>query len=535
MSIRTIACSSSNRNSASARASSVLPTPVGPRNMKLPSGRFGSCRPARARRMAFDTATIASSWPMTRLCSRSSMWISFWISPSISRLTGMCVHLLTTSAMSSSSTSSLSMRVTCLQLRQPRFLLADLLLELRDASVLQLGRLGVVARALRAFDVAADLLELFLQLAVPLDRRPSPAATAPRSRRCSSLRSASSFSSLPSRSCDALSFSLRSALALDLELHDAPLDFVELRRHRVDLHAQLRRRLVDQVDRLVRQEAVGDVAVRQHRRGDQRRVLELHLVMNLVALAQAAQDADRVLDRRLADEHRSGSAVRARRPSRCASGTRRASSRRSCAARRARASASACSTRPSTPSAAPAPTTVCSSSMKRMTCPSASAISLSTALSRSSNSPRYFAPATSAPMSSATIRLFFSPSGTSPRDDAPRQPFDDRRLADARLADEHRVVLRAARQHLDDAADLLVAADHRIELALARELGQVAAVALERLVGAFRVLGGDALRSAHAGERLEDPVARHALLLQQLRGGGAAAFRRQCRRTDARC
>ena len=30
MSMRTIACSSSNRNSASARASSVLPTPVGP-------------------------------------------------------------------------------------------------------------------------------------------------------------------------------------------------------------------------------------------------------------------------------------------------------------------------------------------------------------------------------------------------------------------------------------------------------------------------------------------------------------------------
>ena len=37
MSMRTIACSSSNRNSASARASSVLPTPVGPRKMKLPA------------------------------------------------------------------------------------------------------------------------------------------------------------------------------------------------------------------------------------------------------------------------------------------------------------------------------------------------------------------------------------------------------------------------------------------------------------------------------------------------------------------
>jgi hypothetical protein len=33
---------------ARALVSSVLPTPVGPRNMNEPIGRFGSCRPARA-------------------------------------------------------------------------------------------------------------------------------------------------------------------------------------------------------------------------------------------------------------------------------------------------------------------------------------------------------------------------------------------------------------------------------------------------------------------------------------------------------
>ena len=158
--------------------------------------------------------------------------------------------------------------------------------------------------------------------------------------------------------------------------------------------------------------------------------------------------------------------------------------------------------------------------MNRMTWPSASATSFRTAFSRSSNSPRYFAPATSAPMSSATIFLFFSPSGTSCRDDALRQPFDDRGLADARLADQDRIVLGAARQHLDHAADLLVAADDRIELALARQLGQVAAVPLERLVGALGILDGDALRaadrrSAPAGSRpcvtpalLQDPRGR---------------------------
>src|ERR1041385_6522734 len=47
MSMRTIAFSSSKRNSASALHSSVLPTPVGPRKRNEPIGRFGSPRPAR--------------------------------------------------------------------------------------------------------------------------------------------------------------------------------------------------------------------------------------------------------------------------------------------------------------------------------------------------------------------------------------------------------------------------------------------------------------------------------------------------------
>ena len=50
-------------------------------------------------------------------------------------------------------------------------------------------------------------------------------------------------------------------------------------------------------------------------------------------------------------------------------------------------------------------------------------------------------------------------------DDAQRETLDDRGLADARLADEDRIVLGAPRQHLDRAADFLVAADDRIELA----------------------------------------------------------------------
>jgi hypothetical protein len=49
---------------------------------------------------------------------------------------------------------------------------------------------------------------------------------------------------------------------------------------RVDLHADARRRLVDQVDRLVRQLPVGDVAMRQRRGGDDRRIGDLDAVVD---------------------------------------------------------------------------------------------------------------------------------------------------------------------------------------------------------------------------------------------------------------
>ena len=75
--------------------------------------------------------------------------------------------------------------------------------------------------------------------------------------------------------------------------------------------------------------------------------------------------------------------------------------------------------------------------------------------------------------------------------DAQRQPFGDRGLADAGIADQHRIVLGPPGEDLDGAADLLVAADHRIELAVARRLGEVAGELLERVVA---VLGRLACR-----------------------------------------
>src|SRR5580692_214347 len=49
--------------------------------------------------------------------------------------------------------------------------------------------------------------------------------------------------------------------------------------------------------------------------------------------------------------------------------------------------------------------------------------------------------------------------------DSPRETLDDRGLADAGLADQHRVVLGAAREDLDYASNFLVASDYRVDFA----------------------------------------------------------------------
>ena len=56
-------------------------------------------------------------------------------------------------------------------------------------------------------------------------------------------------------------------------------------------------------------------------------------------------------------------------------------------------------------------------------------------------------------------------------DDLARQALGDRRLADAGLADIERVVLGAAAQDLDGALDLVLAADQRIDPAIAAPSG----------------------------------------------------------------
>src|SRR4051794_32790102 len=104
--------------------------------------------------------------------------------------------------------------------------------------------------------------------------------------------------------------------------------------------------------------------------------------------------------------------------------------------------------------------------------------------------------------------------------DALREALDDGGLAHAGLAHEHRVVLRAAREDLHDPLDLRLAADDGVELALRGQLGEVAPELVEQLRGLLALalrrgagargagrLGPALTAAARPGEHADDLVA----------------------------
>ena len=97
-----------------------------------------------------------------------------------------------------------------------------------------------------------------------------------------------------------------------------------------------------------------------------------------------------------------------------------------------------------------------------------------------------------------------------------RQSFDDGGLANAGLADQHGVVLCPPGQYLNHPQDLSVAADDRVEFALARHLRQVAAVTLQRAVLGFRGRIGDPLAAADLFHRVLDALFGYALVAQHI-------------------
>ena len=103
-------------------------------------------------------------------------------------------------------------------------------------------------------------------------------------------------------------------------------------------------------------------------------------------------------------------------------------------------------------------------------------------------------------------------------DNALRQAFDDGGFADAGLADEHRVVLRTAAEHLDGAADLLGTADDRVELAFTRLLREVLTVLVQGVELRLALLIGDAGGTAQGAVRLLNGFPRDAEAVKHAAG-----------------
>jgi hypothetical protein len=281
--MRTIASSESNMNSASARASSVLPTPVGPLNRNAPIGRL----------VLADHALVQPLLHVDELRHLALHQLRHGDAGPLGHDLG---HVLVVDLLLQEGRVGLLLGELGLELR-------DLLLELRDLAVAELGRPREVGVALGALRLAVRLLEPLLDRADRLDCVLLALPVRLHLTRLLAQVGELPLDRLAARGAGVVLLLLQ-RLELDLELLDAALDLVDLGRHRVDLDTQPRGGLVDQVDRLVGEKAVGDVALRQRRGGDDRRVLDAHAVMHLVALLEPAQDRDRVLDARLLDEDR---------------------------------------------------------------------------------------------------------------------------------------------------------------------------------------------------------------------------------------
>ncbi len=80
--------------------------------------------------------------------------------------------------------------------------------------------------------------------------------------------------------------------------------------------------------------------------------------------------------------------------------------------------------------------------------------------------------------------------------DFQRQPLHNGGFADAGLADQARVVLRSAREDLDHAIDLLLAADDGVDAALRRQRGQIAAELIQGLRAALPLSAAGDVRGA---------------------------------------
>ena len=375
-----------------------------------------------------------------------------------------------------------------------------LLFKLRNAAVLKLAGLGEIAAALGLLELDPGRVELLLDLGLAGDlvlfRLPALGQLGRLLVEVGKL-----LLELGQPVLGRPVPFLLQRLALDLQLDDPAVEILDFLGLGLDLHPDPAGGLVHQVDRLVGEEAVGDVAVAERRRRDDRGIGDAHAVVKLVFLLEAAQDRDRVRDRRLADEHRLEAPfergvlldifaifVERSRADAVQLAARQRRLQKIAGVHRAFGFAGADQRVhfvDEQDDLAGGLTDLIEHALQPL---------FEVAAILRAGDDRAHVEREQPPVLDAVGYVAVG--------DAQREAFGDRGLADAGLADQHRIVLGAPREDLDRAADFLVAADHRVELALARRLGQVARIFLERVVavlGTLRVGGAAAAQLVDRG------------------------------------
>jgi hypothetical protein len=309
--------------------------------------------------------------------------------------------------------------------------------------------------------------------------------------------------------------------ALDLQLDQAAVEAVHDLGLGVHLDLDLGRGLVDQVDGLVGQEAVGDVAVGQLGRGHDGRVGDLHAVVHFVLFLQAAQDGDGGFHAGLAhDDLLEAALQRGVFLDVLAVFVQRGGAHAVQLAARERGLEHVARVHRALGLAG------ADHGVQLVDEDDGLAFVLGEFVEHGLQALLEFAAELGAGQQRGHVErqhaLALERIGHFAGDDALRQAFDDGGLAHAGFADQHGVVLGAALQHLDGAADFLVAADDRVELAQAGALGQVHAVFLERLALAFGIGAVHALAAAHGVDGRLERLAAQAVFLRDLADVGLA-------------
>ena len=164
----------------------------------------------------------------------------------------------------------------------------DIVVKLFQLAIPNLGHTFVIALAFGPIGLVVQAFNLQLVLLNLVYQRPFALPFGPE---CLLLFAQFGYILIQLRHLGLIVFALN-GLSFNLQLLKATGYFVQFFGHRVAFHSQFCCRLVHQVDGLVGQKAVGDVAFRQLHGGDTGIVLYAHFVMVLVTLLNATQNGN---------------------------------------------------------------------------------------------------------------------------------------------------------------------------------------------------------------------------------------------------